>query len=302
MPRKLNHIIRESLKLQRLKRKLKSKTGEAGITFLASVNGSVEGTRSGHYWVHDANGVDNTGATTYGAAYQLPILPGAVIDPRPDLKVQTIVQDGTRYVARMSFSEMIKMGYDPHQTNLLAPSRKWVLIEQLQNLQSYPNGSGLTVRVMPSIYRKSDGNYAFYAGSTSVDLTSYVPSGSNMQSVVCLWLQESDGSITVTASSELSRDTDLKNDPATAMTYINEAAADAPANTIGLTCYILYDDTTDVLGINKFHDLRGILGTGGGGTSASDLSTRFEPLTDGDEASPELIFVGGDVVMIEVAA
>ena len=34
---------------------------------------------------------------------------------------------------------------------------------------------------------------------------------------------------------------------------------------------------------------------------ASDLTTLWEPLTNGDIANPELIFAGGDVIMVEVA-
>jgi hypothetical protein len=34
--------------------------------------------------------------------------------------------------------------------------------------------------------------------------------------------------------------------------------------------------------------------------AASDLTTRYEPLTNGDAATPELVFLDGDVIMAEV--
>jgi len=294
----LKHLIRPSITLDRLKRKYRRSQGENGTTYLAKVSGSVYGTKLGYFWVHDPTGTVNEAPTTYGAPYQLPILPGAQIDPRPDLKVETIVQNGKRYVARMAFDELARMGYDPHQTNQLDPRLRYILIEHLSNLQSFPDGSGLTVRVMPAIYGKSDGDYAIYAGEKGIDLTSYIPS-TDMQVIVCLWLDVTDNSITITDSTELSRDTNLKLDPTTSLTYINECAAAAPYGAIGVTSYILFDDTTTITVLNKFHDLRGIIGTRGSGaigypnpvTSALSIADGYTLLVYDDLA----ISAGGEI-------
>jgi len=289
MPRQLKHVIREPLKLQRLRRKYKQRSGEIGSTYLAKVSGAVYGSKSGHFYVHDPSGVDSAGNTTYGAVYQLPILPGATIDPRPNMKVETVVLDGTRYIARMAFSDLLSMGYDPHQTNRLDPRIKYILIEHLSNLQSFPDGSGLTVRVMPTIYRKSNGQYEFYTGETGIDLSSYIPS-TDMQVVVCLWLDVGSNSISTTGSSELSRDTILKEDPSLAMPYINECKDSAPAGSIGVTAYILFDDTTAITVLNKFHDLRGLIGTGGGaGGSGGNVISKSNTIPSGKDA----FFAGG---------
>lgn len=43
--------------------------------------------------------------------------------------------------------------------------------------------------------------------------------------------------------------------------------------------------------------------TTGGGTSAGSLSTRWEPLANGDPLAPALVFTPeGDVIMVEVAS
>ena len=121
---------------------------------------------------------------------------------------------------------------------------------------------------MPSIYRKSDGQFEFYAGSIAIDLTSYIPATADKQVVVCLWLDTNDNTITVTGSSEVDATTDLKSNPTTAMTYINECADAAPSGAIGISSYLIFDDTTAIDVTNKFHDLRGIIGTGGGNSIA----------------------------------
>jgi hypothetical protein len=223
MPR-LSNLLRPSIKRDKVRREYRKQIGVFEETYLAAVNGAVR-IPGGKYWVHDLKGADTNGNATYGQEYQLPLKPGASIDPRPNWKVNTIWIRGVRYIESMDFDELKRIGYDPHQTNPLDPSLKFSLIEHLQNLQSFPNGNA-TVRVMPSIYRKADGTYGLFATMDEDILTGNVPSA-NTQVVVCLWLQN-ESTIAVTVSSEETANTDLKQDTVTALTLINECAAAAP--------------------------------------------------------------------------
>lgn len=261
MANKVRRVIREPLSLQRLRRKYRQQQGTYRKTFLAAVNGSVIGTKAGHLWVHDAASADNSGNVTYGSPYQLPIKPGAVIAHRPNWKVTVITIGDDEFIESMDFNEMIRAGFDPHQTNQLDPSLQFRLIENLQNLQAFPNGDA-TVRIMPSIYRKADGTYAIFKALDVDILTGNVPSAGN-QVVVCIWLK-TDNTTEVTVSSEEPVSTLLKLDTATALTLINECAAAASVGAIGVWSFIIYDTTTAIVATNKFHDMRGIVGQGGG--------------------------------------
>jgi hypothetical protein len=256
---KLNNLLRPNIKRDKVRREYRKQIGVFEETYLASVNGVVR-IPGGKMWVHDLAGADSNGNATYGAPYQLRIKPGASIDPRPNWKVNVVTIRGIKYIESMNFDELERIGYEPHQTNPLDPSLKFSLIEHLQNLQSFPNGNA-TVRVMPSMYRKADGTYGIFGTIDEDILTGNVPS-TDMQVVVCLWLQ-SDNTLAVTVSSEETADTDLKLDTATALTLINECAAAAPVGALGIWSYIIWFDTTALTNKNKFHDLRGIVGVGG---------------------------------------
>lgn len=255
---RIGNVLKPNIKRDRVRREYRKQQGAYRETYLAAVNGAVR-VANGRFWVHDLASADAAGNNAYGAPYQLPIFPGAMIDPRPNWKVNVTTFKGQEYIHSMDYDDMIRADYDPHQTNLLDPSRNFKLIEHLQNLQSFPNNNE-TVRVMPSIYRKTDGSYDIYANLGEDILTGNVPSTDN-QVVVCLWLQ-SDNTITVTVSSEETVDTDLKLDTVTAMTLINECAAAAPVGAIGIWSYIIWSDTVTLTNKNKFHDLRGIVGSG----------------------------------------
>jgi hypothetical protein len=259
MTNNIRRVIREPLKLQRLRRNYRQQQGVYRKTYLAAVNGRVLGTKLGHLWVHDAASADGSGNVTYGAPYQLPIKPGASIAHRPNWKVNVVTIEGDEFIESMDVNEMLRANFDPHQTNPLDPSLQFKLIENLQNLQAFPNGDA-TVRVMPSIYRKADGTYDIFATIDTDILTGNVPSADN-QVVVCLWLK-TDNTIEVTVSSEEPASTNLKLDPTTALTLINECAAAATVGALGIWSFIIWDDTTAITGINKFHDLRGIVGSG----------------------------------------
>lgn len=259
----LRNILRASIKRDRLRREFHRQQGNFRETFLAAVNGSIKGTRPGYLWVHDLASADAGGNATYGPSYQLPRDTNAIVQLRPNWKVEVVTRNGVEYIRGMSFAELERIGYDPHQTNPLDDSLQFKLIEHLQNLQSFPNGDE-TVRVMPSIYRKSDGTYAIF-GQMDVDiLTGNVPADVDDQVVVCLWLVEATNTITMTTSTEIAQSTNLKLDTTTALTLINECADAAPAGSLGITAYILFGGDATVTSKNKFHDLRGIVGLGGG--------------------------------------
>jgi hypothetical protein len=294
MPR-LGSVLKPNIKRERVRREYRKQIGVFEETYLAAVNGVVR-IPGGKMWVHDLAGADINGNATYGAPYQLRIKPGASIDPRPNWKVNVVTIRGIKYIESMNFDELERIGYDPHQTNPLDPSLKFSLVEHLQNLQSFPNGNA-TVRVMPSIYRKADGMYGIFGTIAEDILNGNVP-GADMQVVVCLWLQ-SDNTIAVTVSSEETADTDLKLDPTTALTLINECAAAAPAGSLGIWSYIIWDDTTALTNKNKFHDLRGIVGVGGGSDSADfpiDVTTTVTIATNTQKVVDEYtIGTGGSV-------
>lgn len=269
------NTLRPSLKRDRSRRAVRKQRGGFRETYLAVVNNSIKGTRPGYLWVHDLAGADENGDATYGPVYQLPRDTNAIIQLRPNWKVEVISKNGVEYISGMAFGELERIGYDPHQTNPLDPSLQFKLIEHLQNLQSFPNGDA-TVRVMPGIYRKSDGTYDVFAAIDIDILTGFLPALEDDQVVVCLWLDEATNTITVTGSTEISQDTNLKLDPVAAMTYINECADAAPPGAIGIWSYIIFGDDTTITAKNKFHDLRGIVGAGGGGSGGDgplDITT-----------------------------
>lgn len=295
MTSNVRRVIREPLPLQRLRRKYRQQQGTYRKTFLAAVNGSVLGTKVGHLWVHDAASANSLGNVTYGAPYQLPIKPGATIAHRPNWRVNVVSIEGVEYIESMDFEEMVRANFDPHQTNQLDPSLQYPLIENLQNLQAFPNGNA-TIRIMPGIYRKADGTFAIFKAIDVDILTGNVPSAGN-QVVVCVWLK-TDNTTEVTVSSEEPVSTLLKQDTTTALTLINECAAAATAGAMGIWSFIVYDTTTAITGANKFHDLRGIVGMGG--TSSSSGTSGFGASTTKTLSSDT--FAAGDDRNIVVAA
>lgn len=284
-------ILRKPERLLGLRRKQRQKEGVYRTTYLASVNGTVIAS-AGYFWVHDALSQDTNGYTTYSAPYRMRIRPGASVSLRPDIEVNVRTINGLDYVDGLSFDEYTRIGIDQHQTNSLDRRHLYNLIEQLSNLQSFPDNGTATVRVMPSIYRKSDGNYAVFTGESGIDIiTGYTPSTDN-QKVICLWLDETTNTVTITASSEVDRDTNLKLLPSTAMTYINECAASAPYGAIGITSYIIYDDTTTISSTNKFHDLRGIIGSSNGGSGGGSLGYP-------DPVTSNLVIADGKTLLVD---
>lgn len=177
---------------------------------------------------------------------------------------------GRDYIKNNDQDDLIAANINPRQTNYSDPSAKYKTFEHLTNLNSFAEGGTSNVQIMPGIYRKTDGTFGTFSGDGSYDiLTSFKPATSDTRVVVCLWLDPSDGSLTATGSSEFSQNTDIKTDPATGLTYINECVASAPDGAIGLWSWIVNSDDTVISVTNKYRDLRGIVA--GGGVSLDDL-------------------------------
>lgn len=257
MPRIRNNIPLR-LNLQRVRREFRGQQGTYRTTFLAAVNGAVR-VPGGFFWVHDLASADSSGNATYGAPYQLPIEPGAAIDPKPDFAVRVIKINGQEYVHGMSPGELQRAGYDAHQTNVLDPSRKYVALAQISDMQAFPRGDD-TVRVEPVLYEKQDGTYAIYsAGAMSpyIDLlTAYTPADEDDSTIVCVWLDTHDNVAASTQSSEFERSPTIIYTPSEALPFINEAAVLRPADAMGVRCFLVNGDSTVLDMTSAFHDLR----------------------------------------------
>lgn len=259
---KLGRIIKQPPRLQALSRSWRSQQGEYRAVYLASVNGSTR-VQGGMVWVHDLASGDANGNATYGAPYQLPIYPGAAVDTtKANFRLNLITYKGREYVFGMDFDDMVSAGYEPHQTNPIDPSRKYVQLAQIADLLSLPLGDD-TVRIEPGLYEKQDGTYAIHTASAAspyVDiLTEYVPADEDDSTIVCLWLDTYTNTVSTTQSSEFAQSATILFTPSEALTYINEAAADRPPDAIGIRCYLVNGDTTVMNMTTLFHDLRPFL-------------------------------------------
>lgn len=286
---KLRQVLRPNPRLQKAQRDIRKQLGTYKSTFLARVDGVVR-LPNGIFWVHDASGVDENGNTTYGAPRKMPMLPGAAIIPRPNTRVDVVTVNGVDYIARTNAQELERMGIDAHQSNTLDPAAQFKVLDWITNLQGYKTPGVATTHVIGSIYRKADGTYDVFRSNGGYDfVTANIPS-TDMQCVVCQWLNTDTNTISATASSEISRDVDLKNGEniADTIAMINECVATAPTNSIGVNAWRIYDDTTisTLNDTNKLADLRGIIGVGstsgggGGGSSTAAILLTFEPTSD----------------------
>lgn len=262
MPSRVRRVIGQPLRLQMLARQWRKQQGEFRETYLASVSGTIR-LPNGLVWVHDLASSDTSGNATYGAPYKLPIWSGAAIDTsKPNMKVNTILYKNQEYVFNMDHKELVRAGYEPHQTNPLDPSRKYVQLAQIADLLSLPLNDD-TVRIEPALYQKADGTYAAHTASALapyVDvLTEYLPATSDYSVVIVLWLDTYTNAISITSSSEFEQSAVITFTLSEALTYINEAAADRPPDAIGVRAYLLNDDTTVMDMTTLFHDLRPFL-------------------------------------------
>lgn len=280
---KTRYLVRPRPRLQKLQRDIRKQFGVYKSTYLAKVDGAIR-LPGGLFWVHDATGTDANGNTTYGAPRKMPMLPGAAIFPRPNTKVDVVTVQGIDYIARTNSFELERMGVDPHQSNTLDPVVQYKAIDWLINLQAFKTPGASSTHIIGSIYKKPDGEYAVFPTTGGYDfVTANVPSTDN-QVVVCQWIDTDTNTISVTVSSEESRDTDLKHPDniATTITLINECVAAAPTNHIGVNAWRIYDDTT--IGTlddnNKLADLRGIVGAGGTTSGAPSTATYITQTPD----------------------
>lgn len=267
---KTRYVVRPNPRLQKLQRDIRKQFGTYKSTYLAKVDGAVR-LPGGLFWVHDATGTDANGNTTYGAPRKLPMLPGAAIFPRPNTKVDVVTIHGIDYIARTNSHELERMGVDPHQSNTLDPAAQYKALDWIINLQAFKTPGASSTHIIGSIYKKSDNTYDVFPTTGGYDfVTANIPS-TDTQVVVCQWVNTDDNTVSATVSSEVSRDIDLKHadNLSTVLTLINECVDTAPANHIGVNAWRIYDDSTIATldDNNKLADLRGIVGTGGGGSS-----------------------------------
>lgn len=259
MTASIRRVIREPLKLQRLRRNYRQQQGTFRETYLAVVSGSIRGTKPGYLWVHDAASADANGNVTYGAPYQLRIKPGAFIDLRPNWKVNVVTIKGIEYIESMNFEEMERAGYNPLQTNLGDPSRQALLLENIVNLQSKPKNNN-NVQVAPGLYEKANGTFGIFSGESALDiLTAYTPVTADYSLIACVWLDTYTNELSVTVSSEFAQSATIRYTPTEALPYMNEAAANRTSDAIGIKCYLVNDDTTTMDITTMFHDLRPFL-------------------------------------------
>lgn len=272
---KTRYVVRPQPRLQKLQREIRKQFGTYKSTYLAKVNGAVR-LPGGIFWTHDATGTDANGNTTYGAPRKMLMLPGAAIFPRPNTKVDVVTIHGIDYIARTNSHELERMGVDPHQSNTLDPVVQYKALDFIINLQAFKTPGASSTHIIGSIYKKPNGYYDVLPTTGGYDfVTANIPT-TDMQVVVCQWVNTDDNTVTATVSSEVSRDIDLKHPDnlADVLTLINECVDAAPTNHIGVNAWRIYDDTTiaTLSDTNKLADLRGIIGAGGvsGATTALD--------------------------------
>jgi hypothetical protein len=250
-------------RLDLARRLFKRKTGNAGHARIVNVNGSpyVSGS-NGYVWVKNVEQVATGDFTVTSNIWAVRHAPGVGLYIKAGRIVVIGEQDGELQILRNYTQDMDAAGVSIRQTNVSDESRKFIPIENLVNLNVFTETiAGTTVAAYPSIYRKADGDYGIYESETGVELSSYIPSDADNQRVVALWLDPATNAVTITASSEVSLDTNLKLNPSTALTYINECAQLAPVHAIGLYSYLVYGTTQDGRQVDKFYDLRGMLGS-----------------------------------------
>ncbi len=305
---KTRYLVRPNQRLQKLQRDIRKQFGTYKSTYLAKVDGAVR-LPNGLFWVHDATGTDANGNTVYGAPRKMPMLPGAAIFPRPNTKVDVVTVQGIDYIARTNSFELERMGVDPHQSNTLDPVVQYKAIDWLINLQAFKTPGASSTHIIGSIYKKPDGEYAVFPTTGGYDfVTANIPS-TDMQVVVCQWIDTDTNTVAVTVSSEESRDTDLKHPDniATTMTLINECVASAPANHIGVNAWRIYDDSTigTIDDNNKLADLRGIVGgavVSGGSLDVTDGVTTVTGATAIEFTSGATVTDNAGVAEVAISA
>jgi hypothetical protein len=193
-----------------------------------------------------------------------------------------------------------------HHHNIGAPSGLFYPVDpaSMNDGMLLPTGNALEVTVGRVTYPKDDGTIGIYDSNGTLDFASAV-TGLNATSSrwAITYIDKSDGSvdyhIATAGTAPLNTTTDLEDAIADCLNNVADAYPyHAVRIRAGLSVFSSYKMMQGRSMESKdFIRLGSVSGSGQGNNSASDLTTRFEPLAvDG-----ELVFVGGDVVMIEVS-
>ena len=137
-------------------------------------------------------------------------------------------------------------------------------IELLSKTMSAESVTSYEVTVYPAVYEKPDGTIGIFSGTSDgtgnakLDLTSYKPATADNQLIAVTWLDTYTNAVSVTASSEVSQNTNLltRSGFATLKTLINECAASRPAESIPSKAFLLKGDATYIEIRDELTDLR----------------------------------------------
>lgn len=164
-----------------------------------------------------------------------------------------------------------------------------VLIEMRQFLPLRISTDGFEVTVYPGIVPLDDNWLPITA--QMLDLSDDVPTTSDYGCFVLLYLN--DDILTAAVGSEKE---------ATLLGWSD--VPDLPNRCLALAIVYLYEGQTQINESQTqtdIFDVRWPQQISANTIKASDLQTRYEPLTNGNATSPELVFTDGDVIMVEVA-
>ena len=248
-------------------------------------------TSDGRVYVRKLGGFSDGGITVRNVPIAVPIEMGRNIYIGEGRIVQ-VKKDfsGRKFIAKNDPDDLKQAGINPRQLNSNDPSTRYKTLSLLTDLQTFPTGGDGTVKVMSGFYQKANGDYANFSGELEIDLlTSYKPATADNQQIVALWINEDTNAVTITTSSEFSQSTILKYDIPTAMTYINEAVASAPARRVGIGTYIVRGDDTVIDETNKFIDLRPFIESYSAVGSGSNVIVNSSTIPSGKDA----FFAGG---------
>jgi hypothetical protein len=260
---------RQSVTFQRLRRKLRKKAYTAK---LGDENGVVVDTDFPGQGILRARlvaGADADGFATYSPYFNVRYRPGTAVymDAGREVEIEE-ARDGHLYVVGNTWDDLRAANLDPLQTNPVSRRHNWVLLEWIINLVSKAISTAdvgsMSVTIYPALYERHDGLFGIFSGTgdgttaVKVDLTVYVPASVDDQVLVVVWVSSYNNAVTVTASSEISQNTNLRtrNNLGTLLTLINECAASRPPDAFGTRAYVVRGDDTYIDMTNEMNDLR----------------------------------------------
>lgn len=251
---------------------------------IATLNGSLFDS-AGRVYVREIGGASDGGETIRKVPMAIDLKSGinAYIGEGRRVIVKVDLE-GDLYIEGNDKRDLRNAGINPRQLNANDPSTRYKTLSLISDLQSFPTGGDFTVMVHPGFYRKTNGNTAHYAGQLQIDLEPYKPATSTNQLVACVILNEDTNAVTITTSSELAQSTILRDDITTAMTYVNEAEASAPARAVNIQSYIINGDDTVVSEQSKFINLRPFISAYSRYSSNSNVITNNSTIPSGKDA------------------